>query len=121
MKTLNQDTTRNDPHTTAHAHWLLSRGSEVRTAPVLPQRLVIFDRAHALVPIDPADTRKGALHVTERELLRLLAGGLTDDGAGQRLGISSRTVSRHMASIMERLGATSRFEAGLKAAQRGWL
>ncbi|MFE5719084.1 LuxR C-terminal-related transcriptional regulator [Streptomyces erythrochromogenes] len=158
MKTLYQDTTRNDPHTTAHAHWLLSRGSEVRTAPVLPQRLVIFDRAHALVPIDPADTRKGALHVTEpglvtalldlfdqawatavplgalrsddpatgltdteRELLRLLAGGLTDDGAGQRLGISSRTVSRHMASIMERLGATSRFEAGLKAAQRGWL
>ncbi|MBD0673078.1 helix-turn-helix transcriptional regulator [Streptomyces sp. CBMA156] len=158
MKTLYQDTTRNDPHTTAHAHWLLSRGSEVRTAPVLPQRLVIFDRAHALVPIDPADTRKGALHVTEpgivnalldlfdqawatavplgairsedpetgltgteRELLRLLAGGLTDDAAGQRLGISSRTVSRHMASIMERLGAASRFEAGLKAAQRGWL
>ncbi|MFD5485064.1 response regulator transcription factor [Streptomyces virginiae] len=53
--------------------------------------------------------------------MRLLAGGLTDDAAGQRLGISSRTVSRHMASIMERLGATSRFEAGLKAAQRGWL
>ncbi|MET9696808.1 LuxR C-terminal-related transcriptional regulator [Streptomyces sp. NPDC006529] len=158
MKTLYQDTTRNDPHTTVHSHWLLSHGSEVRTAAVLPQRLVIFDRTHALVPIDPADTRKGALHVTEpgivsallglfeqtwagavplgavrpddprtglsdteRELLSLLAGGLTDEAAGQRLGISSRTVSRHMASIMERLGAASRFEAGLKAAQRGWL
>ncbi|MER6361990.1 LuxR C-terminal-related transcriptional regulator [Kitasatospora sp. NPDC001527] len=158
MKTLYQDSTRNDPHTTAHAHWLLSRGSEVRTAPVLPQRLVIFDRTHALVPIDPADTRKGALHITEagivnalldlfdqawatavplgavrpdapadgltgteRQLLRLLAGGLTDEAVGQRLGTSSRTVGRHMASIMERLGASSRFEAGLKAAQRGWL
>jgi len=26
-----------------------------------------------------------------------------------------------MAALMERLCATSRFEAGLKAAQRGWL
>ncbi|WP_051817996.1 hypothetical protein [Kitasatospora sp. NRRL B-11411] len=37
------------------------------------------------------------------------------------LGISARTVGRHMASIMERLGATSRFEAGIKATQRGWI
>ncbi len=158
MKSLYQDSTRNDPHTTAYAHWLLSLGSEVRTAPVLPQRLVIVDRSQALVPIDPADTRKGALHVTEpglvaaltelfeqawstaiplgatraqdpatglteteRELLRLLGSGRTDEAAGQRLGLSTRTVSRHMASIMERLGASSRFEAGIRAAQKGWL
>lgn len=158
VKSLYQDATRNDPHTTAYAQWLLSLGSEVRTAPVLPQRLVIIDRSQALVPIDPANTRKGALHVTEpglvsalhdlfqqawatavplgatrtedpetgltdieRELLRLLGTGLTDDAAGQRLGLSSRTVSRHMASIMERLNASSRFEAGIKAAHHGWL
>jgi DNA-binding CsgD family transcriptional regulator/sugar-specific transcriptional regulator TrmB len=157
-KSLYQDSTRNDPHTTAYAHWLLSVGSEVRTAPVLPQRLVIIDRTQALVPIDPSDTRKGALHLTEpgilaaltelfeqtwntaiplgattpqdsatgltdteRELLHLLGSGRTDEAAGQRLGISTRTVSRHMASIMERLNATSRFEAGIKAAQKGWL
>ncbi|MHA6761546.1 response regulator transcription factor [Streptacidiphilus sp. PAMC 29251] len=58
---------------------------------------------------------------TERELLRLLGSGLTDDTAGLRLGLSTRTVRRHMASIMERLNAASRFEAGIKAAQRGWL
>ncbi|MFI9065625.1 response regulator transcription factor [Streptomyces sp. NPDC053429] len=58
---------------------------------------------------------------TERELLRLLGSGLTDDTAGQRLGVSSRTVNRLMASIMERLGASSRFEAGIKAAHKGWL
>ncbi|NUS12136.1 MAG: helix-turn-helix transcriptional regulator [Streptomyces sp.] len=158
MKTLYQDAARLDPHTTAHAHWLLSLGGEVRTAPVIPQRLVVVDRAQALVPIDPADTRQGALHVTEpglvhalvelfeqawgtavplgavsagdphsglsgteRELLRLLGTGLTDDAAGARLGLSTRTVRRHMASIMERLGAASRFEAGIKAAQKGWL
>ncbi len=158
IKSLYQDTTRNDPHTTAYAHWLVSQGSEVRTAPVLPQRLVIVDRSQALVPIDPADTRKGALYVTEpgllaalvglyeqawatavplgairtedpatglsdteRELLRLLGSGLTDETAGQRLGMSTRTVRRHMAAILERLNASSRFEAGIKAAQRGWL
>lgn len=158
MRTLHQDAARNHPHIAVHAQWLLSQGGEVRTAPRIPQRVVIFDRVQALVPIDPSDNRKGALHVTEpgivaalldcfeqawntavplgavrpedpatglagieRELLRLLGRGLTDEAAGQRLGLSVRTVRRHMAAIMERLGASSRFEAGLKAAQRGWL
>lgn len=46
---------------------------------------------------------------------------MTDETAGKRLGLSLRTVRRQMAGLMERLDATSRFEAGLKAAQRGWL
>ncbi|GAA4830336.1 helix-turn-helix transcriptional regulator [Kitasatospora terrestris] len=158
MRTLYQDATRHQPHTAAYAHWLLSHGGEVRTAPTIPQRLIITDRAQALVPIDPTDNRKGALHITEpgiltaltdlfeqawntaiplgatqpgdpdtgltpteRHLLRLLGTGATDDTAGQRLGISTRTVRRHMASIMERLDATSRFEAGIKATHKGWL
>ncbi|WP_328789790.1 helix-turn-helix transcriptional regulator [Streptomyces sp. NBC_00273] len=158
MRTLYQDTTRNQPHITTYAHWLLSQGSEVRTAPTIPQRMVVVDRTQALVPIDPADTRQGALHVTEpgilaalldffeqawntavplgaarpedprtsittteREILRLLSTGLTDEAVGQRLGTSSRTVGRHMSSLMERLDASSRFEAGIKAAHRGWL
>ncbi|MEY9966633.1 DNA-binding CsgD family transcriptional regulator/sugar-specific transcriptional regulator TrmB [Streptacidiphilus sp. MAP12-16] len=158
IRSLYQDSVRNDPSTTAHANWLMENGGEVRTAPVVPQRLIITDLTHALVPIDPADSRKGALYVTEpglvtalahlfeqawatavplgatrthdpdtglteteRELLRLLGSGLTDETAAHRLGISLRTVRRQMASIMERLNATSRFEAGLKAAQRGWL
>lgn len=51
----------------------------------------------------------------------MLAAGLTDEVAGRRLGISARSVRRQMAGLMERLGASSRFEAGLRAAQRGWL
>ncbi|MEV4454832.1 LuxR C-terminal-related transcriptional regulator [Microbispora sp. NPDC049633] len=57
----------------------------------------------------------------ERQLLKLLAEGLTDEGAARQLGLSQRTVRRMMAGIMERLGARSRFEAGLQAAKRGWL
>jgi DNA-binding CsgD family transcriptional regulator/sugar-specific transcriptional regulator TrmB len=158
IRTLYQDSVRNDAATIAHANWLLDNGGEVRTAPTVPQRLVISDRSKALVPIDPADPRKGALYVTEpglvaalvglfeqawatavplgaarsqdpdtglsdneRELLRLLGSGMTDEAAGHRLGVSLRTIRRQMASIMERLNASSRFEAGLKAAQKGWL
>lgn len=75
------------------------------------------------VPLGADHRRQGddGVSASDRELLRLLASGLTDEGAGKRLGISVRTVRRQMAALMERLNATSRFEAGLKAAQRGWL
>ncbi|MEU2422275.1 LuxR C-terminal-related transcriptional regulator [Streptomyces sp. NPDC007851] len=154
--TLYQDSVRNDPATYTYARWMTEQGGQVRTAPVLPPRMLIFDRRVAVIPLDPENTRLGALCTTEpamvasliavyehtwdmavplgasqdnetgltpldRELLRLLGGGLTDEAAGHRLGVSARTVRRQMASLMERLNATSRFEAGLKAAQRGWL
>ncbi|MEV6133412.1 helix-turn-helix transcriptional regulator [Streptomyces violaceusniger] len=55
----------------------------------------------------------------EHELLLLIAQGLTDEAAASHLHVSPRTARRMMAAIMERLGARSRFEAGLKAAQLG--
>lgn len=57
----------------------------------------------------------------ERELLRLLARGLTDEAVGHKLGISACTVRRQVEVLMERLDASSRFEAGLKVAQQGSL
>ncbi|WP_331735258.1 LuxR C-terminal-related transcriptional regulator (plasmid) [Streptomyces sp. NBC_00597] len=156
--TLYQDSARNDPATYAYARWMTEQGGMVRTCPVLPPRLLVFDREVAIVPIDPSNSRLGALctrepgivaslvalfdqtwhtavplgtaqpqgtHTgltpSEQELLRLLAAGMTDENAGKRLGISLRTVRRQMATLMERLNASSRFEAGLKAAQSGWL
>ncbi|MFD0508144.1 response regulator transcription factor [Streptomyces chiangmaiensis] len=60
-------------------------------------------------------------HPQETELLRLLGQGLTDQAIAVRLGVSHRTAQRFAASLMEKLGARSRFEAGFKAAARGWL
>ncbi|MFJ6217414.1 LuxR C-terminal-related transcriptional regulator [Streptomyces sp. NPDC092296] len=57
----------------------------------------------------------------ERQLLRLLAGGLTDERAAQRLGVSLRTIRRMMADLMTRMGARSRFQAGIQVAELGWL
>ncbi|MFD7732796.1 LuxR C-terminal-related transcriptional regulator [Kitasatospora phosalacinea] len=158
VRTLYQDSARNDQATLAHAQWLTEQGGAVRTAPVLPPRLLVFDREVAVVPIDPANSRLGALctrapgilaslvalfeqvwdsavplgaspsrddstglNTVEQQLLKLLATGMTDEAAGKRLGVSLRTVRRQMAAIMERLSAGSRFEAGLKAARKGWL
>lgn len=157
VRTVGQDSLRNDHPTLAHAQYLTEMGGQFRTAPLLPPRMILIDRRCALVPLDPSDTRKGAVCVTaagtiasllalfeqvwqtatplgadraadrqgltdpERALLTLLARGLTDEAAAARLGVSTRTARRMMAAIMERLGAASRFEAGLKAAQHGWL
>ena len=54
-----------------------------------------------------------------RALLGLLAQGLKDEVVARRLGMSVRTCRRHIASLMQELGAESRFEAGVKAAQLG--
>ncbi len=61
------------------------------------------------------------LSARERQLLTLLTAGYTDESAAVRLGISVRTVRRLVSGIMNRLGARSRFQAGVKAADRGWL
>jgi hypothetical protein len=50
-----------------------------------------------------------------------MAAGLTDEAAAKRLGVSLRTVRRQIQALMTRLQATSRFQAGHNAAQRGWL
>jgi DNA-binding CsgD family transcriptional regulator/sugar-specific transcriptional regulator TrmB len=148
---------RNDPATLGYARWLTEQGGEVRTAPTLPLRMVLFDYAVALVPMDLGNTRRGAVQLTvpgaiaalvalfeqvwqtamplgdeskradedltsqERELLRLLSQGLTDEVAARELGISLRTERRMMAILMQRLGARSRFEAGMRASERKWL
>jgi DNA-binding CsgD family transcriptional regulator len=57
----------------------------------------------------------------ERQLLRLLSEGLTDERAAQRLGVSLRTIRRMMAALMTRLDSRSRFQAGIKVAASGWL
>ncbi|WP_327289420.1 helix-turn-helix transcriptional regulator [Streptomyces sp. NBC_01198] len=52
----------------------------------------------------------------ERVIIRLMADGLSDDQIARKLGVHRRTVQRAIAKLMERLNATSRFEAGLKLA-----
>lgn len=63
----------------------------------------------------------GLLTERENEVLRLVATGLTNRQVGERLFISSKTVSVHMSNVLAKLGASSRAEAVSVAHQRGLL
>ncbi|WP_328472254.1 helix-turn-helix transcriptional regulator [Streptomyces sp. NBC_00448] len=64
-----------------------------------------------------AQSERTALSAQERVVVRLMASGLSDDQIARKLGVHRRTVQRAVAKLMERLNATSRFEAGLKLAR----
>ncbi|MCA0455367.1 MAG: response regulator transcription factor [Chloroflexi bacterium] len=55
----------------------------------------------------------------EREVLQLVASGLTNRGIGLKLSISDRTVQGHLASIYAKLEVNSRTEAVTKALNMG--
>ncbi|UED88570.1 helix-turn-helix transcriptional regulator [Streptomyces profundus] len=57
----------------------------------------------------------------DRDVLLMMAAGLSNDEISERLGLSQRSVSRVVAQLMERLDATNRFQAGVRAAAQGWL
>ena len=57
----------------------------------------------------------------DRTLLQLMSMGVKDEAAARHLGVSVRTVRRQIADLMNRLEAGSRFEAGMRAAIRGWI
>ncbi|MDF2807906.1 MAG: hypothetical protein K0S43_2852 [Cellulosimicrobium sp.] len=92
-----------------------------RARAVTDRVAVLALRALAESEWDRARAADDALAPSEDTLLRLLAEGKTDTAVAARLGVSPRTVRRHAAGLMGRLGATSRFEAGARAAQRGWI
>ena len=56
-----------------------------------------------------------------RETLEILRSGATDEMTARQLGVSVRTVRRRVAAVMDLLGASSRFEAGVKAVEAGLL
>lgn len=81
------------------------------------QFAALWKSAHS-VGVGPEDSLSSD---TVRETLEILKLGVTDEVAARRLGVSVRTIRRRVAAVMELLGAASRFEAGVKAVEAGWL
>lgn len=57
----------------------------------------------------------------DRRVLMLMGSGLADAACAQRLGVTDRTFRRYVGSLLGRLGATGRFDAGVKAVEQGWI
>lgn len=64
--------------------------------------------------------RSGArLTAREREVLGLVAAGISNKGIARALQVSPNTVKFHIAAILEKLDASSRAEAVVAALRRG--
>ncbi|GGS84231.1 helix-turn-helix domain-containing protein [Nonomuraea spiralis] len=83
----------------------------------LPLRAVSRPAAHSA----ECTTRSDEPDEPTRELLGLLAGGLTDEAIARTLGLGLRTVQRRIHAVMRDLNAVTRFQAGLEARERGWV
>jgi DNA-binding NarL/FixJ family response regulator len=62
-------------------------------------------------------------NLTDREMgvLRLVAAGKTNQEIGLALGISDKTVEKHLEAIFAKLGVASRVEAAVWAVRAGWV
>ena len=57
----------------------------------------------------------------EKILLEMLALGRTNEEIKMQMGLSERSVRRKIESLLERLGAKSRFSGGYLAVKNGWI
>ncbi|GAA1648940.1 helix-turn-helix domain-containing protein [Kribbella alba] len=123
-------------------------GESSRVHPQVPMKLAVFDRKAALLPLSVDQLVDSALVVhpcalldalvemfwllwdqavpvvtastdpLEARLMTLLAAGFKDDAIARQLALSSRTVGRRVAELMDTLGARTRFQAGVHAQRR---
>lgn len=76
----------------------------------------LWERALPMrVPAQPGPGGRRST-VDEHRLVTLLLSGLTDEAIARQLALGYRTVQRHIATLMTRLGAHTRFQAGVRAA-----
>jgi ATP/maltotriose-dependent transcriptional regulator MalT len=68
-----------------------------------------------------APDRHSGLTKRELEVLRLVAGGLSNQTIAERLFVSDHTVHRHLANILSKLSVSTRAAAVAQAARRGLL
>ncbi|MFJ2576599.1 TrmB family transcriptional regulator sugar-binding domain-containing protein [Kitasatospora aureofaciens] len=99
------------------------RASVIRVPEVIHTLHILFDNVwRGAVPAGErivfGDRARAAF---ARQILGALRAGVTDEVAARDLTVSVRTYRRYVAEIMTLLGANSRFQAGVRAAELGLL
>ncbi len=161
LRLIHEASVLDDELNRAYLRELVMGGAKVRVTHQHIDRMLIFDGKIAIVPVDPANSLRGALVVRhpgllsgfidlfhrawadaaelpwqgdieettptieisdqDKKILELLASGCTDETSAREVGVSVRHLRRTISRLMQDLGASSRFEAGVEAARRGWL
>jgi DNA-binding NarL/FixJ family response regulator len=110
------------PQYAAAAQRLGGSGFVVKTAPLAE----LVEAIHCAAAGGSAfgyrpDPSAVALTRRERDVVRLVADGRSNDEIGVSLGISTKTVEGHLRRLFERLGVQSRTELATRAVREGWL
>lgn len=94
-------------------------GAVLVRIPVIASALrTFFDLLwHRGVPVNGSGER---LSTEQGQVLRLLLTGMIDKAIARHLGISERTVRRHVGALMQRLGANNRVTLAAAAVRDGW-
>jgi DNA-binding NarL/FixJ family response regulator len=103
-----EDTAAIELETVRHAFAALGAAPDVR-------------RVAALCRPPDAPAAQGALTTREVEVLQLIATGRTNRAIAERLGISEKTVARHVSNIFTKLGLSTRAAATAYAFQHDLL
>lgn len=160
MRTIMRTEAVEDGPTLAYLQEISAMGAEIRISDKPLERMLVFDRAAALTPIDPQNPRLGALVIRqpglvanlvslfermwsdsvdlreavaarqgtgaaltdiERKVLTTMYQAEKDESGAREVGVSVRTYRKYVADLMQRLGATNRFQAALLARDHGWI
>jgi DNA-binding NarL/FixJ family response regulator len=77
-----------------------------------------YEQVHQSVSTAPPYSSSEAIEDRDERLIALLAAGHTDASAARRLGVSRRTVTYMLRSMMDGLGINNRFQLGIAVGAR---
>lgn len=96
-------------------------GFVVKTAPTAELLDAIRQAASGGMAFGVRPGRGVLLSLRERQVVKLIVAGASNDEIGARLGISARTVESHLRRLFDRTEVASRTELAARAIREGWL
>ena len=109
-----KDTTREQLASAIRAAW----AGETLLAPAITRRL-IEDFCHGPEPGTPVGAAAGGLSEREREVVNLVAAGLSNAEIASSLYLSEATIKSHITRILARLGLRDRVQIAVYAYEHG--
>jgi DNA-binding CsgD family transcriptional regulator/sugar-specific transcriptional regulator TrmB len=114
VRSLCLSSTANDKETMLYGRWLREHGGEIRTTAALPLRMVVVDRAIAMLPSNPEDSAQGAdVHIGGSVVVALVAlfeslwgqAAPIDDWQPRRIDLTADLVSDQHREVLALLAA----------------